>query len=293
MLNEMKKIIKEPLVHFLLIGLGIFLLYGLTASGDKSRDEIVISDSDLRHMVEMWKLRWQREPTEEELVGLVSATIREEIMYREALKMNLDHDDEVVRRRLAQKMDFLSNDISAMVNKPSDEVLKEYYETNVEKYKLPARYTFQQIVFTPDHHDNPKQEAEKTLERIQGDQVEIRELGDPLSLPYRYTSIYANKLNGELGGEIAGSLENMPVNKWAGPVHSGFGWHLVYIDERQEAEFPAFEDIRNELERDYAYEKEKESQERIYQQLRNGYDINLQLSLSPEISERIMKKING
>jgi hypothetical protein len=114
----MKKIIKEPLVHFLLIGLGIFILYSLTASKDTSRDEIVISDSDLHHMVEMWKLRWQREPTEEELIGLVSSTIREEILYREALKMNLDHDDEVVKRRLAQKTDFLSNDISAMVNQP-------------------------------------------------------------------------------------------------------------------------------------------------------------------------------
>jgi hypothetical protein len=207
--------------------------------------------------------------------------------------MNLDHDDEVVRRRLAQKMDFLSNDISAMVNKPTNEMLKEYYAANAEKYKLPARYTLQQIVFTTDHHADPKQKAEKTLEYIRENQADIRELGDPLSLPYRYTSIYATKLHDELGGEMAGLLENMPVNEWAGPVRSGYGWHLVYIEERQEAKQPAFEDVRSALERDYAYEKEKESQELIYQQLRNGYDIDLRVSLSPEISERIMEKING
>lgn len=289
----MKKFLNEPLVHFLLIGLGIFFVYSFIASDEGARDEIIITDSDVSHMIEIWKLTWQREPTEEELAGLVSGAIRQEILYREALKMNLDHDDEVVKRRLAQKMDFLSNDISAIVNPPSDEVLKKYFEKHADKYKLPARYTLQQVVFTSDHYDNPEEEAKKALKNIREGRVNPTQLGKTLSLPARYTGISANRLNTELGGNFADGLRDLPGQQWAGPVESGFGWHLVKIEEFQEPALPAFKQIRGALERDYAYEKEQESQERIYQQLRLGYDIELQAELSPELSKKIKEEIDG
>jgi parvulin-like peptidyl-prolyl isomerase len=289
----MKEFLKEPLVHFLLIGLGIFYLYALVGSDDDPQDTIVISDSDLTHLKEVWKLRWQREPTEEELVGIVSATIREEILYREALKMNLDHDDEVVKRRLAQKMDFLSNDISALVNQATDEDLRAYYETHSEKYMLPARYSFRQIIFTSDVREDPRHQAENALRLIGEGQVRADNLGDPLSLPGYYEDITANRLQTEFGGDMGAALADLPVQEWAGPVRSGYGWHLVYIEEREPAREPPFEEVRDELERDYAYEKEKESQQRIYQELRNGYDIKLQAQISTDLSRQIMEKING
>lgn len=289
----MKKIFSDPFVHFLLIGLGIFLLYNLTASGRDDRDEIVISDSDLRHLAEIWKLQWQREPTEEELVGLVTSAIREEILYREALKMNLDHDDEVVRRRLAQKMDFLSNDISALVNEPSDEDLRAYYQANAEKYRLPPRYTLRQIVFTIDNHRDPRQQAENVLARIQAGGVDPDKVGDAISLPGRFTGIYADKLQNELGGNFSEDIRNLPANAWSGPVRSGFGWHLVYIEEKEAPVLPELEQVRGVVEREYAYDKEKESQQRIYEQLRNGYEIELQANLSPELTQKIMEKIDG
>ncbi|MBC2838859.1 peptidyl-prolyl cis-trans isomerase [Robiginitalea sp. SC105] len=289
----MKKLLKEPLVHFLLIGLGIFLLYSVISSDKDSRDEIVISDSDLRHMQEIYKLTWQREPTEEELVGIVSSAIREEILYREALKMNLDHDDEVVKRRLAQKMDFLSNDISAIINDPSENDLREYYQANADKYRLPARYTLRQVAFTFDNHSDPRKQAEKVLGQIQAGQVDPVNAGDALSLPGRFTGIYADRLQHELGGDFSEAISGLPAQKWAGPVRSGYGWHLIYIEEKEAPRLPGLEEVRGDLERDYAYEKERESQQRIYEQLRNGYDIELQANLSPGLAEKIIAKING
>ncbi len=289
----MKKLLQEPLVHFLLIGLGIFLVHSFIGSNQDAMDEIVITDSDVTHMVEVWKLTWQREPTEEELAGLISSAIRQEILYKEALKMNLDHDDEVVKRRLAQKMDFLSNDISAIINQPSDEVLKKYYAEHLEKYKLPARYSMQQVVFTFDNYANPKEEAEKTLKRIRLGRTDPAKLKKALSLPTRYTDVPANRLHTELGGNLASELSNLPMNEWAGPLQSGFGWHLVRVENKKEPRLPDFEQIRDALERDYAYEKERESRERIYEELRKGYNIDLQAELSPELSQRITKEING
>lgn len=276
-----------------MIGLGIFMLYALIVPDEDAADEIVITDSDLNHMVEIWKLTWKREPTEEELTGLVSGAIRQEILYREALKMNLDHEDEVVKRRLAQKMDFLSNDISALVNEPSDEALKSYFRENAEKYMLPARYTFQHIVFTSDNHASPNVEAERALSLIRGGQIDPLQLRGRLSLPDEYTDISATRLNNELGSDMASKLQDLPVREWSGPVQSGFGWHLVKIEEKKEPALPGFEQVRAALKRDYAYDKEKESQQRIYEQLRKGYDIDLQAKLSPELSKKIMEDVDG
>lgn len=290
----MTKLIKEPLVHFLLIGLVIFLVYGLTARTGDSRDEIIISDSDLDHMVGLFRLQWQRNPTEEELIALVSKSIRQEILYREALKMNLDHNDEVVKRRLAQKMDFLSNDVSALVNDPNDEELRRYFEKHADKYMEAFRFSFYQIVFRPENYEDPVQMAEKVLDSLENASVEeMIAAGDVLSLRNYFENVEATRLDIDLGSGFSRQLEPLPLNKWTGPVKGGYGVHLVYITERNDPALPEFGQIRDLLVRDYVYDKEQESKDIIYEQLSKEYDIELQVSLEPALSARILDKVRS
>ena len=140
----MKKILKEPFLHFIIIGAVIFVLYGLINKKTDSENTIVINDFDVSNLIASWEMQWKRLPTEQELQKLIKLNVKQEIFYQEALKMNLDHNDEIIKRRLAQKMQFLSNDIASMMN-PSNEDLQEYLSQHIEKYKTPYTYSLHQI----------------------------------------------------------------------------------------------------------------------------------------------------
>ena len=122
--------------------MSIFLIYEWLSDETPGANSIIIDDSHLAHLVSVWELQWNRPPTEEELESLLEKHVRQEVFYREALRMNLDHNDEIVKRRMAQKMEFLSGDLSAFANSPTDEALRAYYENHREKYKIPFQYSF-------------------------------------------------------------------------------------------------------------------------------------------------------
>ena len=145
----MKKLLKEPLIHFVLIGFGLFVLYGWVSDGNDSPDKIYFDDYDMNNLIASWEMQWKRLPTDEELKSLVRQNIRQEVFYQEALKMNLDHNDEIIKRRLAQKMNFLSNDL-AKLKEPSDQDLMSYYDQNKEKYMLSPVYSLYQVSFRSD-----------------------------------------------------------------------------------------------------------------------------------------------
>ncbi|NMM48281.1 peptidyl-prolyl cis-trans isomerase [Marinigracilibium pacificum] len=290
----MKRFLKEPFLHFVLIGFAIFIVYALTVDDNDSENAIIIDNSDISHMVSIWELQWQRKPTTEELSGLISKTLKQEIMYREALKMNLDHNDEVIKRRLAQKMDFITSDVSAMVNNPTDKDLKNYYNKYSERYMRPAQYSFYQICFTFDNHSDPVNQAKSVLEEHGNVSIEeFTKLGDPLPFPFYYESIYANKLNSELGGNIAETMEGLPLNQWTGPVESGFGTHLVYITEKIEPQLPSFTQMKDVIKRDYDYDMEQESREKIYENLKSSYNIKLEADINKELREKILKEFGS
>lgn len=291
----MQKLLKEPLVHFVLIGFAIFLLYGYVAKSSSSREKITIDDNDLSHIISIWKLQWQREPTDEELSSLVDAYVRQEVLYREARKLNLDDNDEIIKRRLAQKMEFLSNDVSSMANDPTDDVLKQFFREHAQKYMTPYAFSFYQIGFSPERHQDSKKAAEQVLKANSNTAVEtMRSNGDPLPFPFSFNNVSADRLNAELGGQLADSLQNMAMNRWVGPVKSGFGYHLIYITSRKSPELPDFENVKREVQRDYEYDKEMETQKTIYRELRSKYEIDIQAErLTPKLSEYMLQKING
>ena len=158
----MKKILKEPLLHFLLIGAVLFLVYNLVNTEQKE-NEIIIDDNLINELAAKWELMRNRQPNLQELKSLVASFIEQEILYREALAMNLDHNDEIVKRRLAQKMEFISDEL-AEVLQPTEEMLKEYYEKNIENYTKPSVFTFKQVYFSQDKRTSAVEDAKRILE---------------------------------------------------------------------------------------------------------------------------------
>ena len=139
----MKKVLKEPLFHFLLMGIALFLIYGLVSNELDDEDTIVIDNFDLDNIIASWEMQWKRLPTDEELKSLIQQNIKQEIFYQEAIKMNLDHNDEIIKRRLSQKMQFLSSDIADM-NEPNDKELKDLIKKN-ESLKIGMKKIFKEI----------------------------------------------------------------------------------------------------------------------------------------------------
>ena len=273
----MKKLLKEPFLHFILIGVAMFLLYGLVSEKRDSKNTIIINDFDVSSIISKWEMQWKRPPTEKELQSLINLNIKQEVFYQEALKMNLDHNDQIIKRRLAQKMQFLSNDIAAMME-PTEVELQEYFQKNSEKYLTPTSYSLYQIIFSPDKRENNFKDAEETLKQFPNASFEeMNGKGDNLPFSYFFTDINADELGLQLGSKFPEALQKLETDKWLGPVPSGFGYHLVYITNKTEPQLPPFENIKKAVLRDYEYDNQQEVDEAIYQELKKKYDIHIDI----------------
>ncbi|MHC4499588.1 MAG: peptidyl-prolyl cis-trans isomerase, partial [Planctomycetota bacterium] len=153
MAAKIKRMVREPLVLFFLLGAVVFGLHAALKKAPKhdraERYVVEVTSADIEWLRTRWNKLMGREPTLDELRGLVESMIREEILYREAVAMGLDEKDTVVRRRLAQKMEFLFKDLAEAVQ-PSEEVLREYFEANPERYVQPGTVSFGHVFFSRD-----------------------------------------------------------------------------------------------------------------------------------------------
>jgi hypothetical protein len=273
------KLLREPLVHFLALGLGLFLLFGIVGdSGEAATDRIVVSSARIAQMTEIFARTWQRPPTEQELEGLIEDHIREEVYYREALAMGLDRDDTIVRRRLRQKLEFFTDDLVAAVD-PTTEQLDAYFRKHVDTFRIPARLSFRQIYFNRDRRGTEaRQDAEALLARLNGSDpaVETAAFGDSLMLPGDYDGFSEVDVARDFGGPFAAALVELPVGRWSGPVESGFGLHLVLIRDRQPSAVPELEEVREAVEREWRNARREEAAEAFYRSLRERYVVSVE-----------------
>ena len=269
----MKKFLNEPLLHFALIGVALFLLYGLFSPEEESADQIIIDDSDVNEIVSKFQLQWNRPPNAEELGGLMREMIQQEVFYQEALKLNLDHNDEIIKRRLSQKMQFLSNDLADLVEPTEDELLS-HLQQNSEKFQTPSYFSFYQIYFSPDSNEDPASRAQYVLDNYSGtDPEQMRTQGDPISLKFHYENITDFNLRRQLGTEFLMEIGQLETGKWVGPVNSGYGYHLIYLEEIVPPETPPLGDVRDAVLTDLNYIRQGELKESIFQQLLNEYQL--------------------
>ncbi|MDN3643873.1 peptidyl-prolyl cis-trans isomerase [Lutimonas halocynthiae] len=276
----MKKLLKEPLFHFLLMGIGLFIIYGIVSNDQTNEETIVINDFDVDNIIASWEMQWKRLPTDEELKSLILQNIKQEIFYQEALKMNLDHNDEIIKRRLSQKMQFLSSDIASL-NEPNDDEILAFYKDNIESYMSQNSYELYQIIYSLDYHNNPKAEAKNMLQSIsQQDPKMAENLGDKMPFPFYFKSVDESELNRQLGLNFTDELEKIEVNQWTGPIQSGFGYHLVFIADKKESAPIPFNDIQADVLRDLEYENQKKMNEMIFEEFRKNY--NIEYDLNPD-----------
>jgi hypothetical protein len=292
----MKRFFKEPLLHFLLIGAAFFLLYSWVGEKDLSQNTIVIDESDLDEIVSKFEMQWKRNPTEEELTAIVEKRIEEEVFYQEALKMNLDHNDEIIKRRLAQKMQFLSNDISTMVQ-PKDDELKSYYSKHPDKYIAEAKYTLYQVFFSPDQREDFKGDANRILEQIKNVSFEqALQMGDEISLPNYFESTSAFHLSRQMGNEFTVAISDLKTGTWQGPISSGYGVHLIFIEAKLDPQLTPFDDVRNKVLEDYNHEHQKEVKASILSELEKNYQIEFDVKsefYSAEFISKMRNQITG
>jgi hypothetical protein len=273
------RVLREPLVHFLAIGLFLFLLFALV-NDDQRNDgnRIDITDADVEQLVAIFRKQWQRPPNPQELQSLIDSRVREEVLYREGLAMGLDKDDTIVRRRLAQKVEFLMGDVSG-VTEPDDATLQAYYDENAERYREPPRLSFSHIYFNTDRRgDQAATEAQALLERLRAASPRVTqapEEGDPFMLPRVYVDKRTDEIARDFGRAFSQEITGLETKRWHGPVASAYGLHLVYIASREEASQPPLDQVRSRLTNDWLVEQRREADERIYERLRSRYEISV------------------
>jgi len=269
----MKKWHKEPLLHFLIIGAMIFVLFSIvnkeedTVSGNK----IVVSTAEIERLSDNWSKKWNRPPTETELKGLVDSYIKEEVYYREALALGLDQNDTILRRRLMQKMEFLSNDL-ADLSTPDETALNKYFLDNQEKYKLPARVSFTHIYFSTDKRGvKAAEDAKSVLSGLNA--LRAPELGDSFMMQYDFVQETPFEVERLFGKSFAEELFKLETNTWLGPIESGYGLHLVRISEKIDSRMPELASVIDKVRTDLMFEQRQKMNKEIYERFKERYEI--------------------
>jgi len=277
----LKRWLREPLLHFLLLGVALFGVYGYMHRGRlgvESSRQIVVSLDELRQMDMYFESQWHRQPTPAEFQAMVEDKVREEVLYREALAMGLDKDDTIVKRRMAQKMQFLAEDVAA-AHEPSTAELKAWFEKNSSKFALPSRYSFRHLYFSPDKRGkNAQDDAAKALTKIAG-QPEDSKLAVSFADPFMFQDYYGDRapeaLAKEFGPQFVVALEKLKPGSWQGPIESGYGWHLVYVDTVIPGRIPAFEEMEPDVKTAWLAEQKKQAWQKAYAEMRTKYTVLL------------------
>ena len=260
---------REPLVQFLVAGAALFLFYAWKGEPvDPASRAIDVTLEDRARLSLQWERTMQRPPTDAELDTLTNTWLREEILYREALRLGLDRDDAVVRKRLANKMDYLASSI-AETTQPSDGTLRQWLRDKPQRFAEDTTYSFDQLYFAE------KDAAEATLKAV-GMAQDWAERGEAISLPASRDAVIAQAVEKQFGIAFAEALQAVEeTGAWSGPIPSGFGWHIVRLRAREVGTVPAFEEIREQVENDWRRATIEQRKQDAYQVLRDSYEVTI------------------
>lgn len=269
--NGNRSLWRQPLVHFLVAGVAIFALNELRDPPEPAGSHrIVVTVAAVERMAGLWQKTWGRPPSEAELQALVRDYIKEEIYYREALRLGLDVNDTVIRRRLRQKMEFLTNSDAETLT-PDDASLQAFYEQNAEKYRKSPVYDFEQVYFS---NENVARIA-RALQALRSG-TDSQSLGDPISLPAAITGADESGIARTFGSAFYAGLQSLEPNAWSGPVTSGFGQHIVRINRKDPARQLTLNEARKTVENDWRAAQRTAALDAAFQQLRAGYEIEIE-----------------
>lgn len=275
----MRKLLREPLLHFMLLGFGLFLLHDWMGTSTSASDtSIVITQGRIEQLGIGFSRMHQREPNDAELRSMIEDAIREEVLYREAKALGLDQDDTIVRRRLSQKLEFVSEDV-ASVPEPTDSQLQAFLTAHPDRFRSETRYSFSHVYLDPQRHGQLFEAHTKNLlAALQplSKNGDATTLGDAFLLGHRFRDVKASEVARLFGASFETALRTLPTREWKGAVPSGYGAHLVFIDERDDDRVAELDQVRDEVRRAWVDEQRRQANERFYADLRKRYEVTIE-----------------
>jgi peptidyl-prolyl cis-trans isomerase C len=281
--TALRRLLREPLVHFLLAGtvlFGLATLFERFTNADANAARIQVSAPEIQRLREVWIRQWGRSPDSKQMETLINDYVRDEVLYREALASGLDKDDTIIRRRLVEKMEFLSQELASTT--PSDKDLQEYFERNRDKFRIPAQIAFTHIYFsTSKRGAAAKSDASQGLARLTSHGISSEELssfGDPFMLQSEYPLQTQQQIKELFGEEFARNLFQLEPGAWVGTLRSGYGFHLVRILQKLPSRVPELADVRGQVLTDFKNHRLQTASEAFYAQLRRRYQVDVDKS---------------
>ena len=257
---------RDPLVTFGVVGMLLFIIAG--GIGGDGQSNIDVRTQDIERLAQQWSLQMRRDPSAAELDGLLDQYIKEEIYYREALRLGLDRDDTIVRRRMLQKLTFLTEDL-AVSDMPERTTLEQYHQQNSDNYSLPKRYSFQHRYFSSDRRGDAKQVAEQAL-------TDEDLIDDPFMLQKQYAQRSEREVGDLFGREFAAALATLSAKqKWQGPLRSAYGWHVVQLSRVTPSRMLEFTEVQDRVLADWQQAQRQAANEEYYRSLRDRYHVQM------------------
>ncbi|MCJ7555660.1 MAG: peptidylprolyl isomerase [Gammaproteobacteria bacterium] len=284
-MNRIKKIMREPLVHFLVIGAGLFLLYGVIngPAGDKP-NRIIVTPGQVEQIIAKFSLTWMRPPNEKEMAGLIEDYLRDEIYFREATAMGLDRDDLLIRRRMRQKLEFILEDISAQTE-PTEDDLTAFMLEHMDSYQLEPKVSFRQVYLNPDQRHDIKGDAGNMLAELRAG-AKPEKLGDSTMGGYEFEMATRSEIERRFGESFARQVVKLEPGVWSGPFFSGLGGHLVMVSHREDGRTTELDEVRTRVERDWMAQQRKELKDITFRKLLEGYEVVIEQPVKPASGSR-------
>ena len=267
-----RSVAAEPLTHFLLFG---FLLFVASRFYQEQRDvyEITITPGHVAQLARDYALQFGSPPDKSTLDALTARDIHDEILFRQGLALNLDQGDEIVRRRVVQKMQFLMQDLNAPAE-PTDAQLEAYFKSHASHYVTAPRATFSHIYFSTDLGGDAQARAHAALATLSDGTTRAPQLGDPFPDLYDFSAYEPEQVSRVFGRTpMADAVFSVPIRHWSGPFRSGYGWHLVFVDARQVPDSPQFSAVRDAVRSDYLQDAQNKSNQAAFDELARRFTI--------------------
>ena len=291
----MKSILKDPLLHFLLLGAGLFVLFRFTAGEGASERVVTVNREALLTFLQYRSVAFDRgyfeeylnDVNEDELNELIRQYVREETMYREAVALELDKDDYNIRERLVQKLQFLAEGFQNASADLTDEEVERYYEANVERYYMEPRISFTHVYFNAGQRGREEAQrlAEEKLEELNANGVSFDEAvshGDPFPYFVNYVEHTPQLVTGHMGAELTATLFQMTPDEgtWLGPFESPYGFHVVMVIRVQEGRQRELAEMFERVREDGRAERLRELTEAAIDEITAGYDVEVDPELT-------------
>lgn len=273
----MRKLLREPLLHFAVLGLVLFLGYHWLSGRVSTGDRVVITQGRVEQLAAGFNAIHQRMPTVAELDGMIEESVREEVYSREAIAMGLDQEDTIIRRRLMTKLQFISEDTTPIAE-PTDAQLQAYLDVHAADFRLESRYSLTHVYLDPQRH-GPRldADAQALLAQLRRDGPAVAgKLGDPFLLELQLDDVAASELSRQFGGEFELALRTLPIGEWSGPVPSSFGTHLILVRGREAERTARLDDVRDDVRRKWTQDQRDQANDRFYKDLRKRYAVTVE-----------------